>query len=69
MIIGHNALQIPSNAAVAVLITLRCHPAIAITTVIANAIRHALYPGNFRILIATINQMMGSNARMNLINI
>jgi hypothetical protein len=36
--------------------------------VIANAIRHALYPGNFRILIATINQMMGSNARMNLIN-
>ena len=42
---------------------------ISTQTVIANAIRHALYPGNFRILIATINQMMGSNTRMNLINI
>ncbi len=55
MIIGHNALQMPSNAAVAVLITLRCHPTIAMTTVNANAIKQALYPGNFRILIATIN--------------
>jgi hypothetical protein len=69
MMIGHNALQIPSRAAVAVLIMLRCHAAAARINVITKAMKHALNPGIFRILIATMSHIIGIKAKMNFRNI
>ena len=66
--IGHNALAIPSAAAVAAKTKGIFQNAIASINVTTSAIKQAFQPAIFKTLIATINQIIGAKARMNIKN-
>ena len=65
---GQSAFNAPSSAAVTRYKGLKCQIIRASIAVIVTVIRHALYPGIFRTLSATISQIIGASARIKCTN-
>ena len=65
---GQSAFSAPSSAAVTRNKGLKCQIIRASIAVIATVIRHALYPGIFKTLSATINHIIGARARIKCTN-
>ena len=65
MIIGQIAINVPSNAAVAVSITGRCHTRTASITEIRNEPIAALNVGHFIFNKANASQIIGANPKIN----